>query len=128
MWGWDARPNGAFLVVNKEDAESVRGLLKSQFESSWEEANAINAPKNVCKVIEHLKGIRPRQYLYTKNVSSDLLMYAAYWPWGTTDRVSVRISLFSEENGSLDSESTKNLVAAALAANQRHADAATAST
>lgn len=72
--------------------------------------------------MEHLKGIRPRQYLYTRNVQNDMLMYAAFWPWGTTNRISVRISLFTGEEG-LTQDETKKLVAAALSANARHAEA-----
>lgn len=32
MWGWDARPNGAFLVIQQEDAAPVQGFLQENFE------------------------------------------------------------------------------------------------
>ena len=120
LWGWDARPNGSFLVVQEEDQEAAQSFLKGHFESSWEEDNVINAPKNIQHVIEHLQGIRPRQHLYTKNLADNLVMYAAYWPWAAAKRVSVRISLFPNNDGQLSREDTEKLVAAALSANERH--------
>ena len=69
LWGWNARPNGAFLVITEEDAEKVMTSLEHFFENKWNEQTLANADKEVLEVVNYLSGIRERQYLFTKRVA-----------------------------------------------------------
>ena len=117
LWGWNARPNGAFLVITEEDAEKVMVCLEGFFENKWNEQTLANADAGVLEVVNYLSGIRERQYLFTKRIEDDLMLYGAFWPWATSSRVSVRVSAYALGQRDLNPQQTQALLTATLAAN-----------
>ena len=117
LWGWNARPNGAFLVITEEDAETVMECLDGFFEHKWNEKTLEDADAEVKEVVTYLSGIRERQYLFTKRMEDGLILYGAFWPWATSSRVSVRVSAYALGQQDLSPEQTQALLNATLAAN-----------
>ena len=117
LWGWNARPNGAFLVITDQDAEKVMDCLAGFFDDKWDEQTLKTANAEVTEVVDYLSGIRERQYLFTKKLGSDLILYGAFWPWATSSRVSVRVSAYALGQADLNPEQTQALLNATLTAN-----------
>ena len=117
LWGWNARPNGAFLVITEQDSEKVMNCLAVSFDQKWDEESLKGASSDVTEVVDYLSGIRERQYLFTKKLSDSLILYGAFWPWATSSRVSVRVSAYALGQADLNPEQTQALLNATLTAN-----------
>ena len=117
LWGWNARPNGAFLVITEQDSDIVMDCLDGFFEHKWNEKTLEDAGAEVLEVVNYLSGIRERQYLFTKRLGDGLILYGAFWPWATSSRVSVRVSAYALGQQDLNPEQTQALLNATLAAN-----------
>jgi len=122
LWGWNARPNGSFLVIDSEDAEATFSYFDSCFADKWDHLTTEKAPADIQEILEYLRGLRERQLLYTLPWSNDLVCYAAYWPWSNGNRASIRISVFHVGQPTLTSGETGLLIQAVLNANNRSQD------
>ena len=124
LWGWNARPNGAFLVIDSKDADATISHLTTRFSHQWDHITVAEASAETIEIVEYLMGLRERQVLYTLPCADNLICYAAYWPWNKGDRVAVRVSMFHTGNTSLSSAETESLIQAVLNANKtsEHSD------
>ena len=105
-WGWDKRYQTALLVTRPAGADEVRRLVGEVVDTSWSPGNLGSAPPEVKALVDHLKDLRPSQYLYTKTIDNGLVVYAAFWPWVGASHVSVRVGVFHAEDSQLEPASS----------------------
>ena len=119
LWGWNARPNGSFLVIDSQDSDATFAYFDTCFDDKWDHITIENASDEVKEIVGYLKGLRERQLLYTLPCSNDLVCYAAYWPWTNGNRASIRVSMFHTGLETLTSSETALLIQAVMNANNR---------
>ena len=94
-WEWDESFGAMLATFGAERAGEARAILETHFTSPWDHEAIADAADAAANVAEMLGGIRPAQRLYTTGPEEDVIAYAAWWPWGNGERISVRIGLFA---------------------------------
>ena len=94
-WEWDDNFGAALATFPVDKAPQAQAILETHFAWPWDHEAIADAPDGAVNVAEMLGGIRPAQRLYTTGPEEDVIAYAAWWPWGTGETISVRIGLFA---------------------------------
>jgi hypothetical protein len=97
-WQWDTRFNVALVVIDKRDMPVVLPLISQKFNQTWNDANIDTAPSVIMDVINDNFGIQPGQILFNSDDKNDLILLAAWWPWGNGVNISLRIGLFQPKH------------------------------
>ena len=92
-WHWDRERNMAAVVLEEEDAEMVFYPLFKEFRNHWNFASIEEASGAVNAYISSSYGLMPGQVIFTSHKVSNLILAVAWWPWGSEDRVSMRVGL-----------------------------------
>ena len=92
-WKWDDRFKVILAEFTVENAEKVSSVLAKGFESKWEEKTIKAAPPPVKKIADILCGLQASQQLFTYTHDPKTVLFAAWWPWGNNQRISVRIGI-----------------------------------
>ncbi len=91
-WKWDDWV-GAFLAEISTDKElEARTILEKHLPVLWDSSNINKAPKVVQDLANYLGGIKPAQYLFCSDPSSEAFVFCAWWPWGNGITISLRIA------------------------------------
>lgn len=103
-WKWD-KNFGAFMAeFSAESQNEVRPILERHLSQKWDSNTIRNAPDTVKTGAGEFGDMRSGQLLFTSDPEGNVLILAAWWPWGDGEVVSVRIASPAEE--SPDSEKT----------------------
>lgn len=109
-WKWDERFGvilGEFLVA---DADKVSASLLKGFDSKWDYTSIKSAPSSVKKITKFLFGMSENQLLFTHTPDSETVLFAAWWPWGNKEKISVRLgATLKDKIPAPDSELVKNI-------------------
>ena len=108
LCGWDERYRAALIVLQPADAEAILPNLDKAFEKEWDHTALAEATGDVKQLASHFSGSREGQMLYTKQVDSGIILYAAYWPWVGGSHISVRFGAFRLENCTFTAEDVAN--------------------
>ncbi len=95
-WEWDGRFGAALSAFGAEQIDHVERALDAEFSSRWAVDNIGSAPAVATGIAESRGGLRAGQKLFISDPEQDIVVFAAWWPWGGGDRVSVRIGLVSK--------------------------------
>lgn len=107
-WDFDSRFNSLLIVLDHHGMKSMMRALDDEFSEKWDSASIKKASKAIKKLVKSLYGIEHGQFIYSdENEDHDLALFAAWWPWGNGDSVSLRISIFSPEKNIIDSIDVK---------------------
>ena len=101
-WQWDQRRNLALITMDKQDAELVYFPLFKEFKDHWNFSNGCNAEMIIAKLINAQFGLLPGQTFFASCPIEDLFLFVAWWPWGDTSKVSMRVGLFPTKNDDLN--------------------------
>ncbi len=97
-------------VAQSNLIEQLTPLVEEYFGSAYKPAGETAFLKNLFdKFIKAVGGARKEQTLFKKDIDEGVVLYCAFWPWGTQPvKTSVRIGLvcYSEE---VEAEYTKYL-------------------
>ena len=77
----------------KEHAEKVQAVLSREFEKNWDLDGIKEAPPVIKKLANALSGIRAGQILFTAIPGSEMILFATWWPWGNSEKISIRIGV-----------------------------------
>ncbi len=94
-WEWDARRNMALMTLSLQDAELVFFPLFHEFKEHWNFSSPIQPEALIAKLLNAEYGLMPGQFFFTSRPIDDLVLFVAWWPWGGSDKVSMRVGLYS---------------------------------
>ena len=103
-WKWDDYVGAVLATFTTDVAPDIMMLLDEVFVSSWDFRSVFKAPANIQNIAVKLGGIRKTQYLFVSDPEEEPLCYAAWWPWGDSKTISLRVGLASKTIGDHDIE------------------------
>ena len=92
-WKWDQKRKMAAVVLDEEDAEMVFYPLFKEFRNHWNFTSINEAAEAVNEYIHSEYGLMPGQVFFTSHMVYDLILGVAWWPWGNSDKVSMRVGI-----------------------------------
>ena len=92
-WKWDQKRKMAAVVLDEEDAEMVFYPLFKEFRHHWNFASINEAAEAVNEYIHAEFGLMPGQVFFTSHMVCNLILGVAWWPWGNSDKVSMRVGV-----------------------------------
>jgi hypothetical protein len=92
-WKWDQKRKMAAVVLAEEDAEMVFYPLFKEFRNHWNFASIGEAAEAVNEYIHTEYGLMPGQVFFTSHMVCNLILGVAWWPWGNSDKVSMRVGI-----------------------------------
>lgn len=109
-WRWDREFNLALTVIDRQDEIMVELPLTLEFPHKWDFSTIGDADAPIRDFFQAGFGIVPGQRVYTSNPVDGVVLYAAWWPWGDDERISIRLGLVSVSNEELPKPEVKALV------------------
>lgn len=97
-WQWDERFRAVLLHVYKKDKGKIVKVLEKYFSDYWNILLDEEMPKEVQQQIQLFDGLRPEQLLFSADITTEGLLYCAWWPWQDGEKISIRIGLFTEKD------------------------------
>ena len=94
-WQWDTKRDMAQLTLSVEDAELAFFPLFKEFRHYWNFTSDAHAESAVAEIVNTKLGLMPGQTFFSSQTVSNLVLYAAWWPWGEDSKVSMRVGLIS---------------------------------
>jgi hypothetical protein len=107
-WQWDTRFSVAMIVIERRDMPVILGSISKEFNGQWNDANIDSAPEAVMNVVNDTFGIQPGQILFNSDDQQDMVLLAAWWPWGNGVNVSLRIGLFETKDHTITPADAEN--------------------
>jgi hypothetical protein len=92
-WTWDQKRKMAAVILKEEDAEMVFYPLFKEFRNHWNFSSINEAAEAVNNYIHTEYGLMPGQVFFTSHMVCNLVLGVAWWPWGNSDKVSMRVGL-----------------------------------
>ena len=109
-WRWDREFNLALTVIDRQDEIMVGLPLSLEFAHTWDFSSINDADTALRDFFQGDFGIIPGQKVYTSHPVSGVLLYAAWWPWGDDERISIRLGLVSVAGQKLPGTAVKALM------------------
>lgn len=103
-WKWDKRFEALLAEFSAKDKEKVSSILERYLNLKWDSDTIRKAPNVVKTNTGDLGDLRQNQVLFTSDPEENVFIFAAWWPWGDGEVISVRIA--SPVTESSDSEKT----------------------
>jgi hypothetical protein len=91
-WESDGRFGCVVAAFGASDADAVRAAVVLAAEHVWTPENIDSAHKRVQDLASGF-GLRPGQILFTSDAADPQMVFAAWWPWGGGQRISVRVGV-----------------------------------
>ena len=109
-WRWDREFNLALTVIEKKDEITVELPLALEFSHKWDFSSIEEAEKSISDYFQAGFGVVPGQKLFTMDPIDGMVLYAAWWPWGDDERISLRLGLLSVDSEKISNAKIKNLI------------------
>ncbi|MBN2803574.1 MAG: hypothetical protein JXR91_10790 [Deltaproteobacteria bacterium] len=90
-WSFDGRFYGALCEFETTKLEAITKILEASFGKAWDTNSIYDAPELVQIISDFTGGLRGDQLLYTSSQDTTPLVFAALWPWGNGETVSLRL-------------------------------------
>lgn len=91
-WERDARFGCMAAAFDAKRAKQVRAWVREVAQVEWTHEEIASAPEQVQRVATRF-GLRMGQALFTSIPDGVELLYAAWWPWGGGQRISLRVGV-----------------------------------
>lgn len=92
-WQWDRERKMAVIILDEEAAEIVFYPLFKEFRNHWNFASINDANEAVNDYIHSEYGLMPGQVFFTSHMVNNTVLGVAWWPWGSDEKVSMRVGL-----------------------------------
>ncbi|WP_319525519.1 hypothetical protein [uncultured Desulfosarcina sp.] len=109
-WRWDREFNLALTVIDKQDEIMIELPITLEFNHKWDFSTISGADAPVRDFFQSGFGVVPGQKLFTMDPLQGMVLFAAWWPWGDDERISLRLGLLSITDQKLDSSDVKRLI------------------
>ncbi len=90
-WKWDERFGSLLAEFSVKNQDMIISILEKYFESKWDKKTIQNAPGFIKQNTYTFKDMKQGQFLFTSPVENEDLIFAAWWPWGDGESISVRV-------------------------------------
>lgn len=107
-WKWDEEFFATLNVFEKDDSASMFSMLTDEFDHQWDYFSFEASEDHIKNAFNTVFGLIPGQNLFTSEIESGLILYAAWWPWGDGDKISLRIGIVTQDEDVLIKEKIKN--------------------
>jgi hypothetical protein len=92
--------NEVALVASAESREAVDGVVQKSMSAPVKAAGSPMDPEfSADGLLDAMGGIRGDQTLYAKELGDNLLVYVAFWPWGSGKSFTIKIGVFEKGAG-----------------------------
>ena len=91
-WKWDSGFNALVAEFSTDKQDEVRTVLERHLGFKWDSRSIRKAPEQIKTKSGDLGDLRDNQLLFTTDPEGNVLIFAAWWPWGNGEVVSVRIT------------------------------------
>jgi hypothetical protein len=91
-WKWDSGFNSLVAEFSANRQEEIGSVLERHLNFRWDSNSIRKAPERVKSKSGDLGDLRDNQLLFTTDPEGDPLVFAAWWPWGNGEVVSVRLA------------------------------------
>ena len=109
-WRWDKEFNLALTVIDRQDEIMIELPLTLEFAHKWDFATINDAEAPICEFFQSGFGVVPGQKVFTTDPVDGIVLFAAWWPWGDDERISLRLGLLSLSEKQLDAAEVKKLI------------------
>ncbi len=109
-WRWDKEFNLALTVIDRQDEIMVELPLTLEFANKWDFASINDADPHVRDFFQSGLGVVPGQKVFTMEPLNGVVLFAAWWPWGDDERISLRLGLLSVTDKKLENTEVKALI------------------
>ncbi|PID40245.1 MAG: hypothetical protein CR984_04190 [Proteobacteria bacterium] len=109
-WKWDREFNLALTVIDRQDEILVELPVTLEFTHKWDFTTINDADTPIRDFFQAGLGIVPGQKLFTMDPVNGVVLYAAWWPWGDDERISLRLGLVSVSGEKLTHADIKALI------------------
>lgn len=109
-WRWDKEFNLALTVIDRQDEIMIELPLTLEFAHKWDFATIDDADQPVRDFFQSGFGVVPGQKVFTTDPVQGIVLFAAWWPWGDDERISLRLGLVSLTERKLDRAEVKDLI------------------
>lgn len=92
-WEWDDYIGAMLATFPAGQAAEIDSVLDACFSSRWDHKSIFKAPADVLRIAAMIGGIRASQQLFVTRIEREAIAYAAWWPWGDGNTISIRIGL-----------------------------------
>ena len=106
-WEWDSRFDAGLLAFDKEREQDVLEVLDEVFDKIWSAKQVGAGPDDVKALEQRLGGLRSGQIQLTafgRNPGST--RWCAWWPWGSSARISIRIGVLADASEAAAAQAT----------------------
>lgn len=88
------------LVAPSATKAEVDGIVEEVMPAAVKPADQPLAPDFSAEgLLKAMGGVRGGQTLYVKELGNGLLLYVAYWPWGSGSRFTIKIGVYEKPRG-----------------------------
>lgn len=91
-WKWDSGFSALVAEFSADKQDEVRSVLERHLSFKWDRRSIGKAPEKIKTKTGDLGDLRDNQLLFTTDPEGNILIFAAWWPWGNGEVVSVRIA------------------------------------
>ncbi|MBC2712692.1 MAG: hypothetical protein HGJ94_17405 [Desulfosarcina sp.] len=109
-WRWDKEFNLALTVIDRQDEITIELPLTLEFAHKWDFTSIHDAEAPVRDFLQAGFGIVPGQKVFTMDPVNGVVLYAAWWPWGDDERISLRLGLAAVSDSKMDNAEVKSLI------------------
>jgi len=91
-WEWDNRYAAALAVFELPHDGQVLALVTELLPCSWDQLDIETAPEPVRDISGAWGGLEAAQRLFVRDPEVEPVLFAAWWPWGSGEKFSLRVS------------------------------------
>lgn len=110
QWRWDKEFNLALTVIDRQDEINIELPLTLEFQNKWDFASINDADDPIRDFFQAGFGVVPGQKVFTMHPINGVVLFAAWWPWGDDERISLRLGLVSVGDQPLGNAEVKGLI------------------
>jgi len=103
-WKWDSGFNALVAEFSTDKQDEVRTVLERHLGFKWDSRSIRKAPEQIKTKSGDLGDLRDNQLLFTTDPEGNVLVFAAWWPWGNGELISVRLASPSRGEQAADTQ------------------------
>lgn len=104
VWEWDDRFAAVLAVVAAPADQEFLALLRVVMGNEWDHVDIRQSPEMVGRAAGVWGGLTTDQRFFALDPEVDPMLYAAWWPWGSRKKFSVRVSCLARGSAAVEAD------------------------